>query len=224
MVFGVAGALRNEELLNLKVSDIEHKDTVLVVHITKTKTNRPRLFVITSEFEGIVKSIELFNKYLALRPKKTPHDRFFINYRNGKCTVQPVGIHTFGSVPSKIASYLHLPEPSLYTGHCFRRTSATLFANAGGSKENLKRHGGWKSDAIAESYVEESVLNKTKIAKTILGEGQNNSIVVTNNNSSIINIEKDNPKTFPSQTPSTSGINFYNASGCTFTFNITNNK
>jgi hypothetical protein len=56
-----------------------------------------------------------------------------------------------------------------YTGHCFRRTSATLFANAGGSKENLKRHGGWKSDSVAESCVEESVLNKTKIAKTILG-------------------------------------------------------
>ncbi|XP_044268814.1 uncharacterized protein LOC123013993 [Tribolium madens] len=219
-----AGALRNEELLNLKVSDIEHKETILVVHIPKTKTNRPRLFVITPEFEGKVNSIELFNKYLALRPKQTPYDRFFLTYRNGKCTVQPVGIHTFRSIPSKIANYLHLPEPSLYTGHCLRRTSATLFANAGGSKENLKRHGGWKSDTIAESYVEESVLYKTKMAKTILGEGQTENIVVTNDNSAQnlqINLD-NNPQIFSLQTPSTSGINFYNASRCTFTFNITN--
>lgn len=228
-MFGIAGALRNEELLNLKVSDIEHKKTVLVVHITKTKTNRPRVFVITSEFEGKVKSIKLFDRYLALRPKQTPHDRFFLTYRNGKCTVQPVGIHTFGSVPCKIANYLHLPEPSLYTGHCFRRTSATLFANAGGSKENLKRHGGWKSDTIAESYVEESVLNKTKIAKTILGEGQTENINIANDSSTqdvqIVNIENKS-QTFAVTTPSTSGINFYNASGCTFTFNtyVTKNK
>lgn len=207
--------------MNLRVGDIENKETILVVHLTTTKTNKPRLFVITSEFENKVKSIELFNKYVALRPKQTPHDRFFLTYRNGKCTVQPVGIHTIGSVPSKIASFLHLSEPLLYTGHCFRRTSATLFANSGGSKENLKRHGGWKSDTIAESYVEESILNKTKIAKTVLGEIQNNNIVINNDNftqnlqNQFIKIDK-NP-----QLPSTSGINFYNATGCTFNINIT---
>ncbi|KAI4459368.1 chitin binding peritrophin-a [Holotrichia oblita] len=137
-------------------------------------------------------------------------------------TVHPVGIHTFGSVPSKIAHYLHLPEPSVYMGHCFCGTSATLLANAGGSKENLKRHGRegrgerWKSDTIAESYVEEFVLHKTKIAKTILGEGQTDNIVVTNDNFAedlqIIKVD-NNPQRFPVQTPSTSGINFYNASG-----------
>lgn len=165
-MFGIAGNLRTEDLMNIKVSDIEHKQTILVVHITNTKTNRPRLFLIAPEFEGKVKSIELFDKYLALRPKQTPHDRFFLTYRNGKCTPQPVGIHTFGSIPKRIANYLNLPEPELYTGRCFRRTSATL--HAGGSKENLKRPRGWKSDTITESYVEESELNKAKIAKTFM--------------------------------------------------------
>uniref|UniRef100_A0A6P7FF34 Uncharacterized protein LOC114329460 n=1 Tax=Diabrotica virgifera virgifera TaxID=50390 RepID=A0A6P7FF34_DIAVI len=99
VILGIAGALRSEELINLKISDVENKDNILVVHIPKTKTNKPRMFVVTSEFEGKVKSIELFNKYLSLRSKHTPHNRFFITYRNGKCTVQPVGIHTFGSIP-----------------------------------------------------------------------------------------------------------------------------
>lgn len=212
--------------MNLKVCDIEHKETVLVVQIPKTKTNKPRLFVNTEEFEGKVKSIELFNKYFSLHPKHTSHDRFFPTYRNGKRTVQPIGIHTIGSVPSKIAKYLFRPEPSIYTGHCFRRTSATLFANAGGSKENLKRHGGWKSDTIAEAYVEESVLNKTKIAKRVLGDDPTGKTAITNSKREdlhIFNID-NNPQTFSVGTPSTSGIHFYNASGCTFNFNISNNK
>lgn len=69
---GINVALRNEELFIFKVT--KHKDTILVVHITKTKTNRHRISVITSEFEGEVKSIKLFNKYLALCSLQTSHD------------------------------------------------------------------------------------------------------------------------------------------------------
>ncbi|KAJ8980612.1 hypothetical protein NQ317_017373 [Molorchus minor] len=44
-----------------------------------------------------------------------------------------------------IAKYLKLPNFDTDTGHCSRRTSATLLANAGGEICSLKRHGGWKS-------------------------------------------------------------------------------
>lgn len=71
---------------------------------------------------------------------------------------------------------MHLSYPSLYTRHYFRRTSATHIVNAGGSKKNLKLLGGW---TIAETYVKESVLNKTKIAETILGENEAENVVVT---------------------------------------------
>jgi hypothetical protein len=42
-----------------------------------------------------------------------------------------VGNHTFAKIPSQIASFLKLPEASLYIGHCFRRSGATLLAVAG---------------------------------------------------------------------------------------------
>jgi DNA-binding MarR family transcriptional regulator len=42
-------------------------------------------------------------------------------YRNGKCSNQPVGINTFGKIPSDIAKYLGLTNPHEYSGHTFRR-------------------------------------------------------------------------------------------------------
>lgn len=79
-----------------------------------------------------------------------------------------VGKNTFGQIPFKIATYLKLPTPKDYTGHCFRRSSATLLANAGEDILNIKRHAGWKSTTVAEGYIEDSVANKMKIAKKIV--------------------------------------------------------
>lgn len=66
-----------------------------------------------------------------------------------------------------IAQYLNLPDANLYTGHAFRRTSATLLADSGADITTLKRHGGWRSSNVAEGYIENSVDNKLKIGKQI---------------------------------------------------------
>nr|XP_015837588.1 PREDICTED: uncharacterized protein LOC107398332 isoform X2 [Tribolium castaneum] len=88
---------------------------------------------------------------MEIRPTKTPHNRFFINYTKEKCTIQPVGIHKIG-------------------GHCFRRSSASLLANAEATMERIKRHGGWRSTTVAEGYIEECENTKIKVANLILGE------------------------------------------------------
>lgn len=62
-----------------------------------------------------------------LRPNNLAERCFFFNYQNGKCARQVVGINKFGSNPSQVAEFLKLPNAKLYTGHCFRRSSATLF-------------------------------------------------------------------------------------------------
>jgi len=48
-----------------------------------------------------------------------------------------------------------------------RRSSATLLANAGGDISTLKRHGGWKSSTVVESYIEASLCSKMTIANKI---------------------------------------------------------
>lgn len=48
-----------------------------------------------------------------------------------------------------------------------RRTSATFAADNGADLITLKRLGGWKSSTVAESYVNESLLNKKSTSKII---------------------------------------------------------
>lgn len=161
LILGVNGACRMIELTNLTVNDITCHDDILLVKLRDTKTKIDRMFVIPNEFVPVVK------KYQLLRPKSTNSDRFFINYKNGKCVNQVIGRHAMAKMPTQIASYLNLADSDCYTGHCFRRSSATLLADSGANLTTIKRHGGWKSDAVAESYIEESVQNKKNISEKI---------------------------------------------------------
>lgn len=78
-----------------------------------------------------------------------------MQFLKGKCNRQVIGRNKIGQIPKIIAEYLELADPQRYTGHCFRRTSATLISNSGASITMLKQLGGWKSASIAEgnSYI-----------------------------------------------------------------------
>ncbi|KAK9696285.1 hypothetical protein QE152_g32010 [Popillia japonica] len=56
----------------------------------------------------------------------------------------------------------------MYTGHCFRRSAATMLANFGADLVTVKRLGCWKSSSVAETYIEESVGSKIAASKRIL--------------------------------------------------------
>lgn len=124
----------------MTINDIVDRGTVLIISIPKTKTNKKRVFTIVDD--DTIAGIHLYQKYTKLRPLIIGHCRFFIQYRNNSCTVQPVGKNTFGAIPKAIAQYLQLPNAANYTGHTFRRTSATLLADSGADITTVKRHGG----------------------------------------------------------------------------------
>lgn len=168
----------------MSLDDIQETSTQLVITIPFSKTNQRRVFTVIDKMDGI-SVFELFRRYVALRPKGLGHNKLFVGYRNGKCISQRVGIHTVGGVPKKIAEFLGLANPELYTGHSFRRTSATLLANAGAEFSVLKRHGGWKSSSVAEKYIEDSLEGKNKVAKMIQG-GESFVQVLTEKSKEII--------------------------------------
>ncbi|KAJ8914393.1 hypothetical protein NQ315_017483 [Exocentrus adspersus] len=97
-----------------------------------------------------------------------------LNIRNNPVLFKPLE-KTLGKIPQKVAEYLNLPNSTLYTGHCFRRTSASLLADSGASIDVLKRHGGWKSASVAEGYIENSINTKKIVADSIFGLGVGNS-------------------------------------------------
>lgn len=178
VIFGVMGACRRQELHTLLYENVQDLNGTLLVQIMNTKTKINRTFTVTGKFYDITK------KYLNLRPELSTNVNFFIKYYKGKCMSQNVGINTFGNMGKIMASYLKLPNPELYTGHCFRRTSATLLIDAGGDITALKRHGGWKSTSVAETYIDNSIQSKIKVSKIIL-----NSIEQTSNST-----DQDQPK------------------------------
>ncbi|XP_057319465.1 uncharacterized protein LOC130663914 [Microplitis mediator] len=161
LIFGICGALRCKEISELKITDVEDLGNRYLVSVNETKNDVPRQFIIGGLFREKVK------QYALLRPKERFSDKFFVQYRNGKCVCQNIGRNTIGGTPQSIASYLNLPNPTRYTGHCFRRTSATLLSESGANVTILRQLGGWKSTAIAQGYVENSLKNREKIFQKI---------------------------------------------------------
>ncbi|KAJ8979664.1 hypothetical protein NQ317_006376 [Molorchus minor] len=146
LILGIAGACRTDELVNLTVDDIQDVGSSLIVKIPNTKTKIPGIFVVTD----VGNMLELFRKYLSLRPPNVKHKRLFLYYKAGKCSSQPVGKNTMGKIPSVVASYSAVTE------------------DAGVAITTIKPHAGWKSTTVAEGYVENSIENKTKIANQVL--------------------------------------------------------
>uniref|UniRef100_A0A224XLN7 Tyr recombinase domain-containing protein n=1 Tax=Panstrongylus lignarius TaxID=156445 RepID=A0A224XLN7_9HEMI len=166
LIMGIAGACRSNELVNMSVNDVEPRGDVLKVIIPHAKNNSPRTFIVTNRISTI-NFIELYKKYISLRPSHISHQRLFINFKNSRCTVQPVGINMISKIPSKIAKYLGKSNAETFTGHCFRQTSASLRAHESGDLSKLKQ-GGWLSSTAAKDYVEQSDLIKRETANLIL--------------------------------------------------------
>lgn len=156
------GACRRQELYELKYDDVKNIGETFLVQLVNTKNKKPRSFTITGKYYNICK------QYVNLRPNECQNPQFFLNFQNKKCTVQTVGINKIGNMGKHIASYLNLPDAQCYTGHCFRRSSATLLVDNGGDILTLKRHGGWQSTSVAESYIDESLQNKIEISNKLL--------------------------------------------------------
>lgn len=157
LIFGICGCLRCDEITNIKVEDVEDLTNKYLVSINQNKNDYAGQFVIGKLFYDTVK------KYISLRPSEKFSDRFFIKYAEGKCARSAIGRHKIGEVPEKIAAYLKLPEPKRYTGHCFRRTSATLLSDSGANMQMVKQLGRWRSDIIAQGYIENSMHNREMI-------------------------------------------------------------
>ena len=151
LIFGIAGGCRCDELWKMTIDDVEDLDSLILVKIRTSKNH------------------------------KSSDRRLFIKYINGKCCKMVMGIHKTGSVTREVASFLKIPNWKSFTGHCMRRTGATLLVDAGGDEVALKRFGGWSSAKVAQGYIEESKRNKNETAyKILLSNLRENETRLTN--------------------------------------------
>lgn len=140
----MTGACRGDEITKLTVDNVKDYGEEIIVKIPDTKTIVSKMYLIGGAFAEVIR------KYSKLRPTNAETNRYLLNYQNGKCTVQVVGKHKIARMPKDIATYLNLKDPKDYTGHSFRRTSTTILADSGAGIEEIKRHGNWKSNTVAE--------------------------------------------------------------------------
>lgn len=138
------GGCRSNELYKLNIDDVEDLQTHLLITIPKTKAKNPRTFTINSTFYNIVK------RYMDLRPSHVKISAFFLNYQKSRCTIQRIGKNKFVEIGKQIATYLNLPNPQSYTGHCYRGLSVHPYVNGGGGVTGVKRPGGWRSTQVPE--------------------------------------------------------------------------
>lgn len=139
---GIMGACRAHELHAMKIDDIQDLQSALLVTVPNSKTKIARKFTITGQFYKICK------KYTDVRQTTSPI--FFMHYQHGKCTKQRIGVNKFGTMGKQIAKFLNLPHQDMYTGHTFRRSSASLLVDEGGVISTLKRHQ-WQRGALTTS-------------------------------------------------------------------------
>ncbi|MGH9701080.1 MAG: tyrosine-type recombinase/integrase [Candidatus Acidiferrales bacterium] len=169
LIMGISGACRSDELYKMKLADVAIMENKVHVEIPTSKTYQSRAFVVNNE-----DWVMLIKEYVSLR-LDVPNENFFLQIRFGRITRQPFGHNSISQFPKKIAVFLGLRHCETFTGHCFRRTAATLLVNGGGDILQLKRLGGWKSSAVAEGYVDKSTDSQLKIATRISGEMPNSS-------------------------------------------------
>ncbi|XP_074028911.1 uncharacterized protein isoform X1 [Leptinotarsa decemlineata] len=98
LIMGYFGECRSQELLNVKISDIEDRDSFMVVNVPESKTGGSKKFTVVDEKE--FSALPLLRLYMSLRPKGI--ERFFLSFRQNKCTSQPIG-KIAAKIPSKIA-------------------------------------------------------------------------------------------------------------------------
>ena len=163
--------MRGCELVGIGLGQLDFVRDGVMVTITRFKTtNKPMRFLLPSTVPGLnISPAAILGEYVGVvKPWLEQHKLVRIWPRPTLCSFMPQfrGKNYIGTIAKKIAVFLKL-DPTGYTGHSFRRSAATATADSGISLINLKRFGGWKSDSVAASYVDDN-LEATKSAANML--------------------------------------------------------
>jgi integrase len=176
LILGIHGLLRYTEITELQFADIKKVDDnnevmyKVIIRTSKTDQAGNGFF-----FFVVGKHVSHIDKYISCFELKNRNGRFLRKIVNGKGTNRvignqmslTIGKNSVGDTPYQIATFLKLPNKERFSGHCLRKTGATLLADKGADKIVLKRAGRWKSDTVCEGYINESLKSKVEISKKL---------------------------------------------------------
>ncbi|XP_037043342.1 uncharacterized protein LOC119079498 isoform X1 [Bradysia coprophila] len=123
-VFAMCVSTRSDTLTNIKMEQVTDNGTDILVRVPNAATKQIKVCTIRG------KLVDFVRKYMRLRPIALATRRFFIQYRDNRCSAQHIGKHAIAKMPQKIAEFLGWPESEIMGGLSFRRISDSITANA----------------------------------------------------------------------------------------------
>lgn len=206
LIVGVYGLMRCQEIYNLQIKDVtasfrltKEQNELLGynVVITKSKTDKKSqgymFFIPNQDIDDVNPAliIKVYLDYVSdFHSVKEDDSSFWVATKkfgeSYKFYDHVVGINWIRSVPKRLAEILQLENPKAYTGHAFRRSGASMFAESGISSANLRRLGRWKSESVAEGYVESSQTHKRTVSEMLLSDEQTKSSLTDERKSKVI--------------------------------------
>ena len=170
MAFGYYGTLRTaSEMTTIRWESIKktHEGYWVSFQAAKTRKTTTQIadFLLPKLDDQSICPCVILESYRDCLPTDRKLPGVFRTYRvtkGGKGTFihSQLGQNSISKFGIEVATFLELSNPSSYTGHCWRRTSATAMADAGASIEQLKTAGRWRSTTAAEGYLANSKLGK----------------------------------------------------------------
>lgn len=171
LILGFYGLMRGGEMYSMELNQIKAlPEGDFLIEFGSSKTDPGNVqnfcFVIPNERDSDTNPAMYLSLYLDfIKQRKKEVTYLFSQIRDGKLHCQRLGRTFFlKKGPNDIAVFLKKPSPEKYTGHSFRRSGATNAAENGAMQEDLKRLGRWRSNSVAEGYVQESVASKKRLA------------------------------------------------------------
>lgn len=129
-------------------------------------------------FFNLIIQVAIIDQYIscfALSERKSKDRRFrqLTSDRDGKIisTQKQVGKNTIADFGKQIAKLLGKSDWNLYTSHTFRRTAATVCADAGMKLPQIKSTTGHKSDSVVQGYIDKSIVQKYTSAEALSVSG-----------------------------------------------------
>jgi hypothetical protein len=152
VVIGLASGPRGEEMTWLLWTDFvlkKHSRSVgkfieltLRKDLRGNKTGQSNVYIIPDMSFGGFNTIVYFTEYLSLCARSSCN-RFFRRFykKTGKFTAQALGKDTIAKMPSRIATFLKLPNADDFKGHSIRRSFGTNMAESGANLQQLMQAG-----------------------------------------------------------------------------------
>ena len=171
-MLGFTAFMRLDEILDLKVKQIQFHESFMTITIPKCKNDQTREGNIIYVAELGSKYCPVMNTAIFIQHLQLQPDHFLIcklaKTNSGHNPIGPyrlsashIRMHFNGLVKA------HLPQASNISPHSLRCGGASAAAANGALDRIIFKHGRWKSEGARNGYIKDSISNRLSISKKL---------------------------------------------------------